>query len=640
MEGTDRIERRIRLLLSITLAVLSLTMTWAWGQVARLADTPATEAEPQRAALYAAWRPAGADGVVLFRSVDQGASWQPLALPQDLTPKLWAADGGEQIAVVGQDDSVWRSRDRGETWSKVAEDLSVRSLAWNEVGGLYLGLAEGGVSYLSASGSLSASGPAPEELASAPIVGLSLAGGRLFAATPSALFHTDNGGRTWAAAAPIPELATTIVATSPQVVYAGTATAGVYKSLDAGQTWRPALEGLGLAAGQMVRITALQADPEESGVLYATVDHLVGSTRVHASAAGAFVTLDGGSSWEPLAGPVFPDARQAFALLVAGGKPLYVQAVTAAGLQAYEPDLAGAMETLEHPEAQKRASAARTLGLAGHQGAEEILLAALCDPDPGVSLAAAEALGRINDPAAASGLLIALEHPSERVRGNAARAAGMMGLEAAVKPLRSMLLSGEGPEVSMAAEALSRIGSPAAIDALLAALSDSRPTPRWHAAMAGLESLGQPAVAPLAAMLESQEAHVRSNAVQALGWIGSPSATEALVSRLKDRDAGVRTQAAWALGEIGDPAAQTALERAVAQDTAVQVRDQAEWALSRIEQKPAATAGWLGAWAPTLSQLEALRWLLLGLSLAGAMWLAMGPARLSPIWLFERHNHR
>jgi HEAT repeat protein len=257
-----------------------------------------------------------------------------------------------------------------------------------------------------------------------------------------------------------------------------------------------------------------------------------------------------------------------------------------------------------------------------------------------VSLAAAEALGRSNDPATAGGLLIALEHPSEQVRASAARAAGMMALEAAVKPLRSMLLDGEGPEVRMAAEALSRIGSSDAVDALLAALSDPRPTPRWHAAMAGLESIGEPATGPLMAILESQEAQVRSNAIQALGWIGSPSATSVLVGHLKDPDAGVRAQAAWALGAIADPAAQTALGRAVAQDSAVEVRHQAEWALSRIEQSPAVAAGWMEAWAPVLSQFQAIRWLVLSLCLAAAMWLATCTARLTPPVVFEQnHNH-
>ncbi len=76
-------------------------------------------------------------------------------------------------------------------------------------------------------------------------------------------------------------------------------------------------------------------------------------------------------------------------------------------------------------------------------------------------------------------------------------------------------------EVSVAGEALGRIGGPAATEALLAALADPVPTGRWHVAMAALEGMGEPAVAPLVAMLDSQDAHARRNAAQALGWIGS-----------------------------------------------------------------------------------------------------------------------
>jgi HEAT repeat protein len=273
-------------------------------------------------------------------------------------------------------------------------------------------------------------------------------------------------------------------------------------------------------------------------------------------------------------------------------------------------------------------------------GAWNELLAALDDPDPAVRLVAANALGRINDPAAVPSLLIAVEHPSEQVRLGAARALGMMGIEAAVEPLRAMLQQGEGLEASVAGEALGRIGDPAATDALLTALADPQPTARWHVAMAALERMGEPAVEPLIAMLEGQDAHVRHNAAQALGWIGSTTATEALVGALKrDREATVRTQAAWALGEIGDPAARRTLERAQLRDPAIEVQTAAERALSQIPTRSAAT-GWATRWAPALNQLQPVRWLVLGLSLIGGAWLMMGGGSLSAIPLRLRYRHR
>jgi HEAT repeat protein len=479
------------------------------------------------------------------------------------------------------------------------------------------------------------------ELASAQIVDLSLVGRHLFAATPTVLFCTENRGATWARTTTLLERITAIVAIDPQTIYAGTATVGVYKSSDAGRTWQPAWEGLGLAAGQMVKVTALRADASEPGVLYAAVDHVVGSTHLHASAAGLFASVDGGDSWQPLAGPVFPEAKQASGLVLVPGRPLHAQAVTTAGLQGYAPDVMRILAALETADSKMRASAARELGMARPPGVWNELLAALDDPDPGVRLAAADALGRINDPASVPGLLIAIEHPSEQVRLGSARTLGMMGVEAAVEPLRVMLLQGEGLEVSVAGEALGRIGGPAATDALLTALADPVPTGRWHVAMAALEGMGEPAVASLVAMLDSQDSHARRNASQALGWIGSSSATEALVQALKkDGDASVRGQAAWALGEIGDPAARRTLERAQLRDPAIEVQAAAERALPRVPARSAAGTGWATRWALALNQLQPVRWLVLALSLIGGTWLMMGAGSLASIPLRLRHRHR
>jgi HEAT repeat protein len=315
--------------------------------------------------------------------------------------------------------------------------------------------------------------------------------------------------------------------------------------------------------------------------------------------------------------------------------------VTAAGLQGYAPDVMRILAALESNDPKMRAFAARQLGIARPLGVWNKLLGALDDPDLAVSLAAANALGRINDPAAVPGLLISVNHPSGQVRVGSARALGMMQVEAAVEPLRAMLLQGEGLEVSIAGEALGRIGGPAATEALLTALADPQPTARWHVAMAALERMGEPAVAPLVAMLDSQDAHARRNAAQGLGWVGSSSATEALVHAVKkDGDATVRGQAAWALGEIGDPAARRALERAQLRDPAVEVQVAAEWALSRVPAQSEAAAGWAAQWAPVLNQLQVLRWLVLAVSLAGAAWLVMGNESLVAVPLRLRLRHR
>jgi HEAT repeat protein len=596
--------------------------------------------EPAVADLYAVWHPDGTGPASLFRSTDEGSTWLPLTLPAGFVPTTWADDGGRRVAVTTENGSLLRSEDRGDNWSVSAEGLAIGALVWGDDGRLYIGTDGQGVYRLASDGTLVNLAVAQQELASARIVGLSQAEGRLFAVTPTVVFHTDDEVA-WTKTTPVPGQVTAVAATDKETVYAGTATVGIYKSINAGRTWRPAGEGLGMAAGQMVRVTALRADPQEAGLVYVAVDHVVGGTNVHASAAGTFVTLDGGALWQHLAGPSFPEARHTSNLVLTPGKPLHAQAVTAVGLQGYAPDVMRLLAALESKDAQTRAAAARQLGLARSLGVWNELLAMLDDVDPGVRLAAADALGRIADPAAVPGLLLAIEHPHEQVRLGAVRALGMMRVEVAVEPLRAMFLQGEGLEVSVSGEALGRIGGPAATDALLTALADAEPSARWHVAIAALEQMGEPAVDPLAQMLESSDAHARRYAAQALGWVGSPAATEALVRALeRDRDATVRGQAAWALGEIGDPAAGKPLEQAAAGDTEAVVQTEATRALTRVPEQQAKVRSWAASWAPALSRLQPVRWLILALSLAGAAWLMLGDRPLVAAAQRVRFRHR
>jgi HEAT repeat protein len=646
MKTRESIFEAVRWTLAVLLVVGGLSVSWAWGEVARLAEPEPGLEEPGEIVLYAAWQPEGSEQIGLFRSMDEGETWQPLSLPVEAAPVSWADDGGQKVAAVLDDGSLLLSEDLGESWVVVETGLEIASLTWDGSDRLYLGTDGQGVYQLTTDGSVAVSRMMPGHVAVDRIASLSLADGRLFAATPNAVLYTDDidrpaGSVTWTRSEPLPDLIAAIVATDRQTLYAGTATTGVYKSADAGQSWQPAWSGLGLAAGQMVHVSALRSDPQEPEVLYAAVDYMVGSTSVHASAGGLFVTLDGGASWQPMAGPSFPEARHASSLVLHPGKPLHVQAVTEGGLQGYAPDVMGILAALESDDPVVRASAARQLGLARPMGVWNKLLAALDDPDPGVSLAAADALGRIDDPAAVPGLLIAIDNPSEQVRLGASRALGMMGVEAAVEPLRAMLLRGEGAEVGVAGETLGRIGGAEATDALLVALADPQPTARWHAAMAALEEMGETAVAPLQAMLGSQDADARRNAAEALGWIGSPSATEALAKALgKDDDAAVRSQAAWALGEIGDPAARRALERAQRRDPEAVVQVAAERALTRLPEQPEAAGDWASRWAPVLNRLQPVRWLVLALSLGGAAWLILGRESLfvAPLEVLLRHR--
>jgi HEAT repeat protein len=626
MSEKSKAKRTLRWVLSVIFVVLGMSATWAWGRVARLAEPAPEDASPQPAVLYAAWQSPTSGTVELFRSTDDAGTWQPLGV----SVATWSSDGGDRLASFTDTGSLLLSSDRGDSWRRVQTDLPIASMVWDGSGTLYLGTDGYGLYRLGDADALTSLAAPGSELATSPVRHLAFADGRLFAATPTVLFTTDDGGLTWSKSLPVAGgRISALAAVDRDIVFVGTETVGVSRSSDGGRTWQPALDGLGLAAGQLVQVSALEADPRQAGVVYVAVNYLVGATEIHTVPAGAFVTVDNGSTWQPLAGPGVLEAERASALVIDPDKPLYVQAVVADGLESYAPDIAGALATLQGSDTQARIDAIRILGMARAKEAGQALLSAVADPDPSIGIAAAVALGRIDDPRTASGLLVALDHPDEQVRLNAARALGMMGVEGAVPSLRTMLMTGDGAAVSAAAEALGRISGPDAIAALQAALADAEVTPRRHAAMAALESIGEPAVSSLVDMLDSSDPYARSNAAETLGWIASPSATRALVSALGDGSSLVRSEAAWALGEVGDPSAQSALKRLQKSDSSPVVQDAAARSLANLEQQPARVTSLVASLAPALNRFQALRWLLLAASVMGAAVLAMTNAKVA-----------
>jgi photosystem II stability/assembly factor-like uncharacterized protein len=73
---------------------------------------------------------------------------------------------------------------------------------------------------------------------------------------------------------------------NPRVLYAGTAAGGVFKSTDAGESWRPASEGLATKSVQ-----GLAIDPSHPETVYAATLAYVGA------GGGIFKSGDGGATW-------------------------------------------------------------------------------------------------------------------------------------------------------------------------------------------------------------------------------------------------------------------------------------------------------------------------------------------------------
>jgi len=119
--------------------------------------------------------------------------------------------------------------------------------------------------------------------------------------------------------------------------------------------------------------------------------------------------------------------------------------------------------------------------------------------------------------------------------------------------LGEMVRARDGIARTAAAEALVHMGTAEAASQVIPLLDAPTMTASRHAALDILETIGEPAVEPLAAVASSPSADLRLGVAEALGWIGSPRAAAVLNRLRNDGDEAVRARASWALGEIGIP---------------------------------------------------------------------------------------
>jgi photosystem II stability/assembly factor-like uncharacterized protein len=71
-------------------------------------------------------------------------------------------------------------------------------------------------------------------------------------------------------------------------VYAATMSAGLFKSTDAAESWKPVNSGLPVtSSGTYIAIWTLAIDPHNTGTVYAAAH----------DAGGVFKSIDGGASW-------------------------------------------------------------------------------------------------------------------------------------------------------------------------------------------------------------------------------------------------------------------------------------------------------------------------------------------------------
>ncbi len=262
-----------------------------------------------------------------------------------------------------------------------------------------------------------------------------------------------------------------------------------------------------------------------------------------------------------------------------------------------------------HPDPLVRRVTARAVGHIGDFQGTDLLLELLQDPDSTVQREAAFALGLLRDPRALPALReLVVNTAAERqndVHAEAVTAIAKLGGAEAAAVFRELLgpwaaraasaapplavdvalneawrLGADAPVEQMldfavspvrhakigAIYSLARLRAPRAADVLLGATGDPDEDARGYAVRAltapyadtaGLERTAL--AARVRRLVGDDNAHVRINALRALGSYRDSSLVPAVRDRLADEDLNVRVQAVTALGELGGGAAIAAL---------------------------------------------------------------------------------
>ena len=248
--------------------------------------------DPYRVALYAA---TGSGRI--FRTSDGGATWSEPTPGPGVAPisailtgtvaiavvppgPVFVAGGGRVLqGVVGQFTSFWTDISDGLPGSEI------RAIAgWQTISTLYAAVSTGvyrrpfGGPWANVSNG-SIAGELVYDLEVKPGTG-----DVVYAATASqGVLRTQNGGQTWEPSLPLPFAVHRLAVSpaAPNTAYAALPGLGIYKTINGGDTWSPTAPGQGLARSHIV-----SAAPSLAETVYAG-----GSGEVHRS-------TNGGGSWQ------------------------------------------------------------------------------------------------------------------------------------------------------------------------------------------------------------------------------------------------------------------------------------------------------------------------------------------------------
>jgi photosystem II stability/assembly factor-like uncharacterized protein len=273
---------------------------------------------------------AGTNGVGVYKSSDGGATWaqSSIGLPLADTARLVIDPSNSAIFYLGASDGLYKSIDRGQSWSATELMTSVKELVIDPTNPqtLYAGLDYVGVYKTTDGGAnwtrvLGFNNNPFEAMAIDPVSPNTL----YAAAYPFKLFKTTDGGGHWPEIRTPSDVGALFIDGHSATVYAGTIF-GLYKSTNAGASWNFA--GLSNQSGSNPYVLAIAPDPSDPNTLY------VGTAN-----DGAYKSTDDGAHWHP----IFPNVTdEVWSIAAAPGQPGTVLLGTDSGVYLSNDGGAGA----------------------------------------------------------------------------------------------------------------------------------------------------------------------------------------------------------------------------------------------------------------------------------------------------------
>jgi len=203
----------------------------------------------------------------LYKSTDEGLTWQPVTNSLEGAANLWSVLIRENYIYLGGKDGVYVSEDGGTTWELrsnglMNDGLPVVSLAYDEVNErLYAGTWMDGL-YVSPKNAQH------WEVVSTGIPAAALAadGGNVYAWSGEKVYYLPNGSNTWGTSTHLGMTQPSVAATSTLLTHEGTvlvgAAGGVLQSTDFAESWESYSWGLPDNTDNTWLVTSLAKDSQ------------------------------------------------------------------------------------------------------------------------------------------------------------------------------------------------------------------------------------------------------------------------------------------------------------------------------------------------------------------------------------------